>query len=335
MRKLNKKWIIGISSTILLILMVAVLFLLPRTTNKSYVAYVDINPLIKLNFTVSCKNDDCAEPVVTDYELINEDAKTIYKEVDIKNRTLKDTIEVLTNAVKDNDIYFKEVHIYTNYENNEDFKIDSTDYNIIIDVNKEDIEEVVSELISQEESLVTKEVIVPLSFSKVEVEDKMMHMKDFEFLEERDKIIEKEYTRTYEEGYDFIFNSILDIDLTYKGVGYYFPITIKGPKEILETIPNEYTTFKPNIKGLVDISGLNEGIHEVKMEFVSDISGITIQTKPIKMLVEIELGTRNYSTMDENGKFRVHHDENFLKELLSYGLITQEEFEELLEKNSN
>ena len=47
-----------------------------EVTNE-YIAYIKINPLIKIEYTEKCKDDVCENPVVTKFELINEDAKTI------------------------------------------------------------------------------------------------------------------------------------------------------------------------------------------------------------------------------------------------------------------
>jgi len=314
-----------------------ILFNNSRVKDKSYVAYVDINPLIKLNLKVSCKGNDCSNPIVTNYELINEDAKTIYKDLVIKDKTLKETIKLLANTVKEKDIAFKEVHIYSNYDNEEEFKIDSVDYSIVFDAKEEnDLNQFIDKLLSQEELLVTKEVLVPLTFNMVEVDNQMMHMQSFEFLEQQDKIVEKNYKDEYAEGYEPSLEKVPDIKFKgIEGVQYYFPITIKGTQDILDTIPNEYTSLKADIKGIADISGLNEGTNETEIQFTSNIPEITILTQPIKIRVQLKLGPKNYSYTDEEGNLKAHYDIDRLKELLRDGYISQERFDELLEKNNN
>ena len=169
----NKKLIITISVLVMIIIVVSTILWLifkdnkVRTTQNTYTAYVSINPLIKLTFKVSCQNDDCTEPIITDTELINEDAKKVYKDLVLENKTLKESIELLASTVKDNDIAFKEVHIYTNYENEEEFKIDSIDYEIKLDIKKnEEFEQKIAQLITEDANKKTKEILVPISFSK-------------------------------------------------------------------------------------------------------------------------------------------------------------------------
>lgn len=340
MKKLNKKWII-IPSILLVIIGITlslILFVFKDNNKHTYIAYVDINPLIKLNFKVSCdKNNNCSNPIVSDYELINEDAKTIYKDLVIKDKSLKETIELLANTVKDKDIVFKEIHIYSNYDNEEEFKVESTDYNITFDAKTDnDLEQFIDELVVKKENTVTKEILVPLAFGIVEVENKKMTVQDFEFLEQQDKIVEKSYQNEFDDSYDPGLLKLPEIKLdAIKGTKYYFPITIEGTQELLDSIPNEITSFDEGIKGIIDISGLEEGTHNTEIKFTSNIPEIIIRTQPIKIRVQIKLVYNNYFYTDENGKIRPHFDKDYLKELLKDGYITQERYNELLEKYTN
>ena len=83
----NKKILICVITTLILIsLIVGGIFLFSKddeekTQNKettnNYVAYIKINPSIKIEYSQTCNEITCNDPIVTKYELINEDAKNI------------------------------------------------------------------------------------------------------------------------------------------------------------------------------------------------------------------------------------------------------------------
>lgn len=83
---------------------------------ENYIAFISINPLVKLDFKIECKNDNCDEPIITNYELVNEDAKEIYKDIDFKDRKLKDVLELLNSIAKDNNINNEYIDIYTDWK---------------------------------------------------------------------------------------------------------------------------------------------------------------------------------------------------------------------------
>jgi hypothetical protein len=125
MKKLfkNKKLVIGFI-VILLILVVGVCFLAFRNKdnekeeenkvlkNGTFTAYIKINPLVKLTFDASyyeCTNNDGTVSIcgkytneVTKAELLNDDANSIYKDIDFKGKSLYDSILVLVETAKDN-----------------------------------------------------------------------------------------------------------------------------------------------------------------------------------------------------------------------------------------
>lgn len=289
-KKLSKRWSIILSILVVsIIILIIVLSMNGKLISKksqenetSYIAYVDINPLIKLNFKVSCdKDNNCSDPIVTDYELINDDAKIIYKDLVIKEKTLKETIELLTNTVKDKDIVFKEVHIYSNYDKEEDFKVESTDYNITFDTKTdEDLEQFIDELVVKKENTITKEIIVPVEYPIA------THNKGLAALEM--KPLEHEELFTVSEVND------------YTGVRKHcIKVTVSGHTDIIDTlsndcsapitpVPGNTTTEKgPSIYGLLDTSELGIGTHNTKLNFKSSINGLEVLTPPIECQVKI------------------------------------------------
>ena len=100
----NKKTLIGIVIVLILIGLILVgIFLFgkdkeEKTQNKettnNYVAYIKINPSIKIEYSQTCNQNTCNDPIVTKYELINEDAKNIYKDIDLLGSD-KDLIKVV------------------------------------------------------------------------------------------------------------------------------------------------------------------------------------------------------------------------------------------------
>jgi hypothetical protein len=131
----NKRLLICICTLILLVVAGAIVFLLtnkkkessnPTTTQaKTYEMYVKINPLVKLIFEQTfekCTDADgneyvCENPSfnVVDYELVNNDAKNIYKDLDLFGVDLSDAIALLCDTARDNNIDFNQVEVTTDY----------------------------------------------------------------------------------------------------------------------------------------------------------------------------------------------------------------------------
>lgn len=169
MKKLlkNKKfWICTLIVLVLAILIIGCITLFNKEDPKkeirdeiikSYVAYVKINPVIKLEFSQTCRNTDegksvntdCNDPIVTKYELINEDAKTIYKDVNLIDVTdqLWSVLNLINETAKEHKIDFDTVEIYSNWTKLDNYienKKDTTykwSYNINI-VTKDELNDV-------------------------------------------------------------------------------------------------------------------------------------------------------------------------------------------------
>lgn len=156
----NKKTLIGIVIVLILIgLILGGIFLFgkdkeEKTQNKettnNYVAYIKINPSIKIEYSQTCNQNTCNDPIVTKYELINEDAKNIYKDIDLlgSDKDLIKVVNLICETAKENDIVFDTINIYSNWDKFETYLEEGTEitetvtFNIEI-TNKNDIEDII------------------------------------------------------------------------------------------------------------------------------------------------------------------------------------------------
>lgn len=127
MKRNNKIIIIGLTSicVIVCILVLLISFLNGKNKNsnndsnkkvENYIAYVSINPVVKLNFKIECQSDNCSDPIVTNYSLVNEDAKEIYKDTDLKDKSLKESLKLLNTFASDNEINTEYINVFTDWE---------------------------------------------------------------------------------------------------------------------------------------------------------------------------------------------------------------------------
>lgn len=94
---------------------------------ETYTMYVKINPLVKLTYKVEyfkCKDDNGKEHIcgganseVIDYELVNNDAKDIYNNIDFNGKDLYDVLITLCDTARDNNIGFEKLEITTDDSN--------------------------------------------------------------------------------------------------------------------------------------------------------------------------------------------------------------------------
>ena len=124
----NKKYIIMLIILILVIIVVGTLLFKINNDDKNlkketYVAYVKINPLVKLTFDASyyeCGNELCNyKTEVTKIDLLNEDAN-IYESLNIENKSLSDVIASLIIIADNNSLNVNNVNITTNLNYNLD-----------------------------------------------------------------------------------------------------------------------------------------------------------------------------------------------------------------------
>ena len=144
----NKKLLIGLGIAILLIITIVIILLVakPKSENneipnnnvetntetpvameETHTMYVSINPLVKLVFKEEytiCKDENNQEYVcggiatdIIDYELINDDAKDVYKDIDFTGKTVEDVLLILCDTARDNDIAFESLEITTDSNN--------------------------------------------------------------------------------------------------------------------------------------------------------------------------------------------------------------------------
>jgi len=162
----NKKVLIGIASVLIVAIVITGSILLFKgnkeakdnkqdETTSNYVAYIKINPSIKLGYSQTCKNNECENPIVTEYELINEDAKKIFKDIDLldNNKELYNVIDLITNTVKDNGVNFSEVEILSNWNNIKEYIETSSNNNSMYNVNTKndkDLKEIYTNLIEKQ-----------------------------------------------------------------------------------------------------------------------------------------------------------------------------------------
>ncbi len=133
---LKKKKILAIIGGVILVLTIGITCIVlninkkedaPIHKEETYSMFVKINPLVKLTFKEEyylCKNDDgkkevCGEQSykVSEYELINDDAKTFYKDLEFTNKDLYEVLLMLCETAKDNNIDFKKLEITTDSNN--------------------------------------------------------------------------------------------------------------------------------------------------------------------------------------------------------------------------
>ena len=121
----------------IMILLVIGLFFIVKTINKKkmsntsttttakvtrYEMIVTINPQVRLVFEIdsSCKDDKekCIETSskVIDYELINDDSKTIYKDVDFKGKSVYDSVVIICDKAKEKNIDTRNVYLTSTYK---------------------------------------------------------------------------------------------------------------------------------------------------------------------------------------------------------------------------
>ena len=99
----------------------------PIHKEETHSMFVKINPLVKLTFKEEyylCKNDDGEEEIcgeqsykVSGYKLINDDAKTFYKDLDFEDKDLYQVLLMLCETARDNNVGFESLEITTDSDN--------------------------------------------------------------------------------------------------------------------------------------------------------------------------------------------------------------------------
>ncbi len=131
----KKLLFIGLGAFLVIAVGVGLFFLLrekPRkvvgTDTLKHVAYIKINPSVKLNYSYVCTKysddtEECEDPKVDEYELVNDDAKEIFKEVNLLegDKELSHVIDVICKKVEEKGIKVENVEIQSDWNNIEKY----------------------------------------------------------------------------------------------------------------------------------------------------------------------------------------------------------------------
>ena len=128
----NKKAFVLLGLIIIIIILVSFFYFTNKKENQklvnneeSYVAYIKINPLIKVVFNIKDNCEDkfnCQDYTskVTAISLLNEDAKSLYQDLDYQNKSLEELISSLVSIAKEKNISTSNIDMTTNWPNNKD-----------------------------------------------------------------------------------------------------------------------------------------------------------------------------------------------------------------------
>lgn len=267
---------------IMIIMMIGFLFLFRKEeTLKKYTAYIKINPLIKIEFSQTCTIDTCEEPFITNYELVNEDAKNIYKDIKFKeNSTLSEALILICETAKNNNIVFNNVEVYSEWENIGNYITDTSSWNYIIK-----IDEKPKELENNKTNISTPSDSTPNDENINQPENE----KPYDTNNNDVPITNKENkTVNITSQYEQIQFKNLSTNNNYKAtIKKKEPITIKitGEKELIE----KYTIVElGSYKLYVDLSSLTEGTHEVNLKIENTNKNFKYSITPTKVTVKIE-----------------------------------------------
>lgn len=147
----NKILMISIVTILIIILFVEIIVGIIQLREKrknneiinNYVVYININPLIKVKYKETCINKECSEPIVTKYDLVNKDAKSIYKDINLlKNgNRLNNVIFLVCEIANEKNIAFDEIDLYTNWKSLKDYlkNNSSSEKEYLFNINVENI----------------------------------------------------------------------------------------------------------------------------------------------------------------------------------------------------
>lgn len=135
---------------------------------EKYVAYIKISPSIKLEYSHACTlysdgSEKCTEPKVYNYELINDDAKEIFKNVNIleNNSNLSDVIELICKKAEEYDSSFQHIEIQSDWNKIKDYLKENSkdnqsnnDYSVSVNIKEEDIRNTIESDIKAEKDII-------------------------------------------------------------------------------------------------------------------------------------------------------------------------------------
>ncbi len=176
-RKLNKKGIAVLFIFIIVIIMIimAIMGVFKKDVEKeekkeeiknvteNYVAYIKINPSIKLEYSRSCIDNKCENPIVNNYKLVNTDAIELFKDIDLlqNEKDLSYVLELICDEVLKKGIEFDTVEIYSDWNKLDNYlntKQDTTKWSYKINLlNSKQIDDTIKSDIEEEKVTKDKE----------------------------------------------------------------------------------------------------------------------------------------------------------------------------------
>lgn len=130
---MNKKNLETIILLIIIVVLISIIFVLIKnksdnkqdTKQETYVAYVKINPLVKLTFDVNykCDKENKCETVdnkIANVDLLNDDAKNIYSNLEYKDKSLELVVASLIDVADQNNKDISKVTVTSTYEFNKE-----------------------------------------------------------------------------------------------------------------------------------------------------------------------------------------------------------------------
>ena len=98
-----------------------------KKIENTYTMYVKINPLVKLTLKetyTECIEEDGSKSIcvdisdsIIDYELLNNDAKEVYDNLDFTGKTVLEALVMLCDTARENDIGFEKLEIVSDWDN--------------------------------------------------------------------------------------------------------------------------------------------------------------------------------------------------------------------------
>ena len=123
---MNKKNLETIILLIIIVVLISIIFVLIKNKSDNnqetkQEAYVKINPLVKLTFDVNykCDKENKCETVdnkITNIDLLNDDAKNIYSNLEYKDKSLELVVASLIDIADQNNKDISKVTIISTYE---------------------------------------------------------------------------------------------------------------------------------------------------------------------------------------------------------------------------
>lgn len=172
------KTVIGLGLIILIIIIVGLIIILNKDKDEkkvlreaTHTMYVKINPTVKLDFKIiyyECLDDNgkvtyCADydDEVMDFELINDDAKEFYNEMDFKGKTVIDSLISLCDIARDNKVSFENLTIVSDHNFDEEKIMEEikngskyhSELNVYIDFKEMDNEDEIKDSLEKSEGI--------------------------------------------------------------------------------------------------------------------------------------------------------------------------------------